>query len=185
MLAASELLPRLFVTGGMIVQPVDEPFRNRVAQELGVIEQDILWTEKAHFAAATAYSRTHLLLGLTSTIAAACAAASVVAQAAPVVSSSAALIAAVSSAVLTFVNPQDSEVRHLSAARELGALRVRARQVISLDLRSDAIEEVSSWRSIVDSLSEQKAKIDAASPGTSNRAFAAARKRIISGTFDH
>ena len=156
-----------------------------MADELKSIQEDLLWTEKAHFATAASYARLHLTLGILATVAASVAAATVISENSPAVAVSAAVISAIASAVVTFLKPQEAEQRYLSAGRQLGALRVRVRHVIHLDLHSDQSEEPEVWRAKVKELAEDKAKIDAESPGTSNRAFRTARKKIQAGHFDH
>lgn len=160
-------------------------FRDQLSAELRAIQEDLLWTEKAHFATAALYARLHLWLGVLATVAAAVAAASVVAAAAPVFSASAAVIAAVTSGVVTFLKPQETEQKHLTAGRRLGALRVKVRQALALDLHPAMPEQPEAWRAVVSTFSDEKSMIDADAPGTSNRAFRAARRKIEAGHFDH
>lgn len=160
-------------------------FRDQVSAELRALEEDLLWTEKAHFATATVYARLHLWLGVVATVAAAVAAATVIAKLSPVASGSAAVVAAVASGIVTFVKPQDTEQKHSAAARRLGALRVKVRQALNLDLHPTRPEQPDSWRALARTFAEAKAAIDAEAPGTSNRAFRAARKKIEAGHFEH
>ncbi|WP_157944154.1 SLATT domain-containing protein [Blastococcus atacamensis] len=149
------------------------------------LQVDLLWTEKAQFATAALYARLHLWLGIVATVAAAVAAATVVAEAAPVISGSAAVVAAIASAIVTFLKPQDTEQKHLTAGRRLGALRVKVRQALDLDLHLSQPEQPDAWRALARTFAEEKATIDADAPGTSNRAFRGARKKIEPGHFDH
>jgi len=105
------------------------------------MEEDILWTEKAHFATATTYTRLHLL--------------------------------------------PEREQNHRTAERRLGALRVKVRQVLTLDLHPSQPERPDAWRTQASAFAEQKATIDEDAPGTSNRAFRAARRKIEAGHFKH
>jgi len=166
-------------------EPAPGQYRARILRELQALEEDLLWTEKAHFATATHYARLHLILGLTATVAATVAAATVVAQTTPIIPGIAALIAALASGLVTFLKPQDTERRHLDAGRRLGALRVRTRQAIALDLDPDHGLALDAWRELAASLARDKVAADAENPGTSNRAFAAARRKIDAGNFDH
>jgi hypothetical protein len=161
------------------------PFRAQVSAELEAMQEDILWTEKAHFATAALYARLHLWLGSIATVAAAIAAASVIADAVPVVSGSAAVLAAIASAIVTFLKPQDTEQKHLTAGRRLGALRVKVRQALTLDIHPTQPDQPDAWRALTSALAEDKAKIDADAPGTSNRAFRTARAKIGAGHFEH
>ncbi|WP_378101680.1 SLATT domain-containing protein [Cellulomonas sp. T2.31MG-18] len=159
--------------------------RDAVRRELEDIAEDVLWTEKAHFAHAHDLHRVNLWLGLTSTVAASIAAATVVAKIAPVLTGIAAVIAAITSGLLTFLQPRDTEKRHLDAARKLGALRVKAREAVRLDLSPAFDPDPSKWRSIVDVIATEKSRIDSESPGISDRAFERARAKIEAGHFDH
>ncbi|WP_261568731.1 SLATT domain-containing protein [Frankia gtarii] len=160
-------------------------FREQVSVELRAMDEDLLWTEKAHFVTAALYARVHVWLGIVATVAAAVAATTVVANAAPVVSGSAAVVAAVASGIVTFLKPQDTEQKYLAAGRRLGALRVKVRQALNLDLHSSQPERPDAWRSLASTFAGEKAAIDADAPGTSNRAFRAARAKIEAGHFEH
>jgi hypothetical protein len=162
-----------------------ESFRGQVSAELRAMEEDILWTEKAHFATATTYARLHLWLGVIATVAAAVTAATVVAEAKPVVSGSAAVVSAIASAIVTFLKPQDTEQKYLTAGRRLGVLRVKVRQALSLDLHPSQPEQPDTWRALTSTFAEEKASIDADAPGTSNRSFRTARRKIEAGDFKH
>lgn len=171
----------------MVTESGEAPdsFREQVSAELRAMEEDLLWTEKAHFATATTYARMHLWLGVVATIAAAVAAASIVAKALPVISGSAAVIAAITSGIVAFLKPQDTEQKHLAAGRRLGALRVKVRQSLNLDLHPSRPVDPDAWRASAKTFAEEKAKIDTDAPGTSNRAFQAARRKIEAGHFRH
>lgn len=160
-------------------------FRRAVARELEDLSEDILWTEKVHFAHAEAHARINLWLGLTSTISASIAAATVLTEAAPVVTGAAALIAAITAGLLTFLKPQEAELRHLTAGRQLNALRVRARQMIRIDLATSAPDDPRSWRALPAEVASEKAKIDGEAPALSGRAFDRARTKIEAGHFEH
>lgn len=162
-----------------------DAFREQVEAELRRLQEDVLWTEKAHFATATSYARLHLWLGIIATVAAAIAAATIIGEAAPAVAGSAAVLAALASAVVAFLKPQDTETRYLTTGRRLGSLRVKVRQTLNLDLHPSQPERPDVWRALAASLAEEKATIDADSPGTSTRAFRAARRKIEAGHFDH
>lgn len=141
----------------MSAEPASVRYRAQIARELQTLEEDLLWTEKAHFATATHYARLHLLLGLMATIAATVAAATVVAEVTPAVPGIAALVAALASGLVTFLKPQDTERRHLDAGRRLGTLRVRTRQAIDLDLDPDHGLALDAWRKLAASIAQEKA----------------------------
>lgn len=160
-------------------------FRTRVADELQALEEDLLWTEKAHFARAETLARVNFWVGLIATASAAIAAGTIVSQRSPLVAGFAALVAAIASGLLTFLKPLDGEKRHLDAGRRLGALRVRVRQAIRLDLSPELSTAAEGLRNLTRGLADEKAKIDADAPATSGRAFNAARKKIEAGHFQH
>lgn len=160
-------------------------FRTRVGDELQSLEEDLLWTEKAHFARAETLARVNLSVGLVATVSAAVAAGTIVAERSPLVAGVAALVAAITSGLLTFLKPLDGEKRHLDAGRRLGALRVRVRQSIRLDLSPDLRTTTEDLRKLALGFADEKARIDADAPATSGRAFKAARKKIEAGHFKH
>jgi hypothetical protein len=156
-----------------------------VKQELAALEEDLLWTEKAHFAAAGTLARVNFWVGVVATIAASVAAATVLADATPVVTGVAALIAAIASGLLTFLKPTEAEGHHLDAGRRLGALRVRVRQALRLDLLTPLDVEPRELRELVLGFATEKAEIDTDAPATSGRTFSTARKKIEAGHFQH
>ncbi len=58
-------------------------------------------------------------------------------------------------------------------------------EALTLDLHPTRPEQSDVWSELVRSFAEEKATIDADAPGTSNRAFRAARKKIEAGHFQH
>lgn len=160
-------------------------YNQAVKQELTELEEDLLWTEKAHFAAAETLASINFWVGIVATIAASVAAATVLADATPVVTGVAALIAAIASGLLTFLKPTEAEGQHLDAGRRLGALRVRVRQALRLDLFADLDVKPQDLRELVLGFAVEKAEIDKNALATSGRAFSAARKKIEAGHFQH
>jgi hypothetical protein len=156
-----------------------------VRGELARIEEDLLYTEKSHFAAAESMGMLHLGLGLTTTLCSASAATSLLAQAPTWVAGVLALVAAITSGVLTFVKPEKRASEHLQAGRALGRLRVSSRQarLVELAAREPAVAEV--WVARLGDLATQKADIEGASPATSGWMFRAAQRKIQRGDFEH
>jgi hypothetical protein len=104
-----------------------------------------------------------------------------VASVSKVVAGILALAAAIVSGVLTFMKPDRSAEQHLAAGRQLAALRVRARQVLNLDLPGLAPDEL---REVITDITAKKAAIDEAAPGTWGRDYNVARNKITQGVFD-
>ncbi|MFD6165195.1 SLATT domain-containing protein [Oerskovia sp. NPDC060287] len=160
-------------------------FRVRADSELQTLQEDLLWTEKAHFARAETLSRVNFWIGLVGTVSAATAVGAIVTERSPLIASLAALAAAIASGLLTFLKPPDLEKRHLDAGRRLGALRVRVRQAIRFDVPPGSSTPTHELRALARTFADEKAEIDADSPATSGRAFSAARKKIEAGHFEH
>jgi hypothetical protein len=160
-------------------------YRTAISAELQKLEEDMLYTEKAHFVAAEELSAIHLWVGLIATVTAAGAAATIVAHNSPVLSGSLALVAALASAMITFVKPDKKAAQHLAAARRLGAIRVLARQHRELDLHPGQPEDLTAWRGYVTAVGEAKKEADIAAPSVSDRRFNRARRKIQAGHFTH
>lgn len=162
-----------------------DTFEARLREELLRLAEDILYTEKAHFAAAARLHHLHQLIGLIATVAAAVAACAVVAEAAVGVAVTSALIASIGSGVMTFAKPDERANEHFQAGRSLGALRVEIRQGVHLELEPAANVNVDSWTSRASQFAQRKAEIDAAAPIISERVFRRAKDKIASGSFEH
>jgi hypothetical protein len=159
----------------------DGPARTAIREELLQMQDDLLYTEKTHFAAAEHFRRIHRTLGIVTTVMSTAAAATIVADLGEAPAGILALLAAILTAVMTFMAPEKSAEQHLGAGRQLGSLRVRLRQVIHLDLPALPVGEL---RQVVKDLTTEKVAIDGASPGTVAKHFNAARSTIKAGIFD-
>jgi len=164
-----------------LVSPEGPDWSAAAHEELLQLIDELLYTEKTHLAAAERFSRVHLGLGLTATILATAATATSIARWSVVATALIALSAALVSAVLTFIKPERTAEQHLGAGRQLAALRVRSRQVLTLDL--GRISEAEVRRSIRE-LAREKAAVDSASPGTTEKDFSVARQKIARGDFE-
>jgi hypothetical protein len=160
-------------------------YRAAITAELQRLEEDMLYSEKAHFVAAEELKRVHLWVGLVATVTAAAAAATIVADKSPVLSGSLALVATLASALVTFVKPEARAAQHLAAARNLGAIRVQARQHREVDLHPEQPVNPDKLRDYVTAIAEAKRDADAAAPSISDRRFEKARKKIQAGHFTH
>lgn len=162
-----------------------DDYRAVAANELERLEEDLLYTEKAHFAAAEGLQRAHWILGALATVAAAATSVSVIADGATWLSGSLALLGAVLSALLTFVKPDERAAQHLAAARILNDVRVQARQHRQLDMHSSTSEQPEVWREFVETIRVGKRDADASAPALGQRGFEKARKKIEGGDFAH
>lgn len=155
----------------------------RLEDEADRLANDLLYTEKTHFAAAESAQRLHRILGGSAAVAGAVAAAAVIAAWLPALAALAALIASASSAVLTLVNPQESAQQHLDAGRALAALRVEVRQTRELDLVPEASVPLQDVRNALKLFAVRKAEIDRSAPGLQERSFRRARVKVGRGDF--
>ena len=158
-----------------------ESSKAAIREELLQMQDDLMYTEKTHFASAEYYRGIHRTLGIITTVLSTAAAATIVTKLGEALAGVLSLFAAIMAAVLTFMSPEKSAEQHLSAGRQLGALRVKLRQVIALDLATLPVRDL---RRLASDLAAEKAAIDGASPGTTARHFATARGRIKGGLFE-
>lgn len=156
----------------------------QVRDELSRIEEDILYTEKAHFAASDSLGRVHLWLGLVATSASAVGATTIVGDAPDLHSGVLALVAAKAAAVLTFMKPEERARQHLYVGRSLAGLRVKIRQTKAIGLAGPETP-AADWRGFAADLAAERAGIVEAAPAISNRVLSRTRKRIRSGDFIH
>ena len=163
-----------------VVAVPDDPWLVSAEEELRQLIDDMLYTEKTHLAASERLKRIHLRLGLVSTVLAAAAGATIVANW-TVVAGLLALGATVASGVLTFMKPDAVAEQHLGAGRQLARIRVRARQLVDLDLHTLGTTEL---RAAISAVADDKAGVDDVAPATTNKDFSAAQKAIQAGTYD-
>lgn len=155
--------------------------RDEEVAELSRLQEDMLYTEKAHFASAVRARTTHFALGATASLASAGAAASVVSERAPTLSATLALVATLAAVLVTFLKPEERAQQHLAAGRDLGAIRVTARQTMNLDTNNPSFDS----REAIREIAQQKAAVDRAAPALTDNAFNTARKKVTSGHFEH
>lgn len=165
----------------MVNDPVGgDVWREAAREELRVVIDDLLHTEKTHMAAAERLGKVHRRLGLLATALATLSGATILADQSKLAAGLLALGAALASGVLTFMKPDRAAEQHLGAGRQLGALRVRARHILNLDTDQLEIDEL---RGAIDGIAEDKATIDATAPGTEAKDYKVARDKIVAGTF--
>lgn len=166
------------------VQDCVVTFRDECLAELDRLREDVFWTEKTHFAAASHMLGAHYTLGVIATIASA-AAATTIATSAPVAAGIAAVVATIASALITFLKPESRAQQHQGTGRRLGVLRVQIRQSTLLDLAADHPEDFTKWRLLAADFAAQKADIDSSAPGLGSWALRTAHKKIEAGHFVH
>lgn len=159
----------------------------RVQDELSRLEEDLLYTEKAHFAAAEVLGGVHVALGLVATLASAATATTLLGGAPTWLSGVLALAATLTSGVLTFLKPEKRSNQHLQSGRALGRLRVRIRQarLVELPLHGASSTDLFEWVPLLKDLADLKAEIEGAAPATTGWMFQWARRKIVRGHFEH
>jgi hypothetical protein len=157
--------------------------RHELSTELDKLTEDILYTEKSHFAAADEWGLLHTVIGGLTTVSAAASAATIISTSIPALAAVLALVAAIGGALQTFLRFGDSRDAALTAGRELGELRVRIRQMKNLRLPATSDAELGELVPLVAELAASKAEIDSRSPISSQRHYVKGRKRIERGEF--
>jgi hypothetical protein len=158
--------------------------RSEVVAELERLEEDLLYTEKAHFAASEHFKALHYLLGGVAAIASAATAASVLDEPSALVSALA-IVATIAAALVTFVKPEATATRHVEAARQLGDLRFRVRQARLLDAHEASSLTESDLRELARVLTTEKQGLLADTLTTSPLAFWRAKRKIEKGHFNY
>jgi hypothetical protein len=159
------------------------PLLEALRAELAHMGSDLLHTEKGHFAAAQKHLRLHRWLGVLATLAGALAAAAVVSNRSKTVAALLALTASMASGIVTFVKPQEKAQQHLDGGRDLGALRVRVRQALELDLAAPD-PNLEAARKATARFADQKAAIDKAAPALTDASYRAGKAKIDAGEFE-
>lgn len=159
-------------------------YRAGLIDELNKLETDLLYTEKAHFCAAEHFKMLHFLFGGLAAVAAAATAADVAGSGGPW-PTALPLIAAVAAAVVTFVKPLATAERHIVCGRQLGAVRIRVRQVRDLDARDDSGVADSALREQIVQMSDEKGKLHVDAPTTGPLAFWRAQRKVKKGHFSY
>ncbi|MBV8145044.1 MAG: SLATT domain-containing protein, partial [Gammaproteobacteria bacterium] len=107
--------------------------RPELDAEAGRLEEDVLYSEKAHFGMATFWGRVHFFLGIPSALAAAASGVSAF-RSEPLVAASLAVISAFLTGLLTFLDPKKVAATHHAAGVEYADLRGRLRRLRAIDL---------------------------------------------------
>lgn len=158
--------------------------KDEVVAEFGRLEEDLLHTEKAHFAASEHFRVLHYLLGVTATVASAATAASALddrSKLAAILS----LVATVAAALITFLKPEAAAARHVDTARQLGDLRFRIRQARLLDAHKDSPLEDAELREVARAFTAEKQQLLADAPTTGELSFWRGRRKIEKGHFNY
>lgn len=158
--------------------------RGEVVAEFQRLEEDLLYTEKAHFAAAEHFRVLHYLLGVTAAVASGATAASAFNDRSKL-AAGLSIVAAIAAALVTFLKPEATATRHLDAARQLGDLKFRIRQARVLDAHIDSPLGDDQLRELARTFTAEKQALLADTPTVGPFAFWRASRKIESGHFEY
>lgn len=158
--------------------------RDEVVAEFMRLDEDLLHTEKAHFAAAEHFKALHYVLGGIAAVASAATAASTF-DGPSVLASMLAIVATVAAALVTFVKPEATATHHVEAARKLGDLRFRIRQARLLDAHEDSGLTEHDLRKLATGFTAEKQALLADAPTTSSFSFWRGKRKIKKGHFNY
>ncbi|RXZ64245.1 SLATT domain-containing protein [Pelagerythrobacter rhizovicinus] len=143
---------------------------------------DVLYSEKGHFAAASAWRRRNYWLGIPAALIGAAAGATILASADPVVSGILALAGAAITALMTFLNPSERAAQHQRAGVAYAQLRRKVRQFAQIDM---AGMESAALRATLTALTEEVGSTQGEALAIPSAAYRAAMKSIESGSADY
>lgn len=158
--------------------------RTEVVAEFERLEEDLLYSEKAYFAAAEHFRALHYLLGVTAAVASGATAASAFDDRSKL-AAALAIVATVAAALVTFLKPEATAARHVEAARQLGDLRFRIRQARLLDAHDDSLLDGGQLRELARTFTAEKQALLADTPTTGPFAFWRGSRKIKSGHFEY
>jgi uncharacterized membrane protein len=155
--------------------------RDEIIKEAKRIEENSLYTAKGHFVAAHFWDNFHLWIGIPTVILAAVAGTAAFAKVdqnnifAGVLS----IVVVVLTAVATFLNPKERAHSHLTSGNNYDSLLTRARIFWTIECRRDNSEDTLSAK--LNTLSEERDRLNRESPQVPKWAFRKARKGIEDG----
>lgn len=159
--------------------------KDEIIREARRLEETSLYSMKSHHCAAEKWSSRHLWLGLPVVIISALVGAATFSQYAetyPIIKTIAGLFSisvAVLSGITTFLNPNDKENAHLSAAHGFDKINNEARMFRAIECWREESDEAltSKLRELVD----RKSELNSNSPQIPNWAYEKAKAGIIAG----
>jgi hypothetical protein len=149
--------------------------RDELIREADRLEEDVLYSEKAHFGMSTVWSRVHLFLGIPSVIAAAGSGVAAM-KTNPLLALGLGTTSAVLTALLTFLEPKGVAGTHHTAGVAYGSLRGELRRLRLIDL--PASSDPSACRSKLEVLAHDKEKTMKSAPHIGGLAYWLAKRSI-------
>lgn len=161
----------------MADKPDDNQLLAALVKEARRIHEDALYSYKGHYEGAQAWAVRHLWIGIPTTVVAAAAGVTAIANQ-TLISAALSLAVAVTSAVFTFLNPQDRAGGHLRAGNAFKALRNDARIFCEVKSLHTPIAEL---EKMLDELNARRTELSIDSPQVPRSAYERARKGIEAG----
>lgn len=158
--------------------------REEINAEFERLEEDLLYTEKALFAASEHYRLLHYTLGASAAIASAITAVSAMNDY-PALSIGLSVIAAVAAALLTFLKPEATATHNVDAARQLADLRSKIRQVRVLDAHNESPITTSDLRNRAAAFTAEKQLLLSDAPTTGPLSYRRGARKINKGDFGY
>lgn len=156
--------------------------RDAIAREARRIEEDCLYSAKAHFIAARTWTNVHLIIGIPSAVLAGGAGVSGFnnqGQLAGVLG----ILAAALASVWTFLNPNESASTHQVAGARYNELRNRARLFREISVLADTADE--ELQTELKSLARRRDKLNESGPQIPAYAYRRAKRSISKGEADY
>lgn len=149
------------------------------ARRLGV---DVLYSEKGHFAAASAWRSRNYWLGVPAALIGAAAGATILASAPPVFAGLLALTGAAITALMTFLNPSERAAQHQRAGVAYSKLRRTIRQFAQIDVGT---MDADALRKRLTELTDEVSAVQGDALAIPAHAYAKAIAAIQSGSADY
>ncbi|MFZ4746710.1 MAG: SLATT domain-containing protein [Sphingomonas sp.] len=143
---------------------------------------DVLYSEKGHFAAASAWKSRNYWLGVPAALIGAAAGATILASAPPVFAGLLALTGAAITALMTFLNPSERAAQHQRAGVAYSKLRRKIRQFAQIDVGT---MDVDALRKRLTELTDEVAAVQGDALAIPAHAYAKAIAAIQSGSADY
>ena len=149
--------------------------KEKIVRQARRIQEDSLYSEKAHFAMATFWGSLHWILGIPSAVLSATAGLTIL-EGQTTVAAVCAALATVLTTLLTFLDPKKSAKDRHEAGVQFNTLWNDIGRFIELDFSEDAIPDNARQR--IGEFAERKAKLIGASPHTGGLPYWLARISI-------
>ncbi|MEW6715188.1 MAG: SLATT domain-containing protein [Nitrospirota bacterium] len=155
--------------------------KDEIIKEAKRIEENSLYSAKGHFVAAHFWDNFHLWIGIPTVVLAAVAGTAAFAKIDQnnFIAGALSIVVVVLTAVATFLNPKERSHTHLTSGNNYDSLLTRARMFWTIECRRENLEDALSAK--LNSLSDERDRLNRESPQVPKWAFKKARKGIEEG----